>query len=245
MKYLTKDYIKKVSTVRILNSVKASDCAETTDDFSYYIEYKKQLDLYLKIAEKERGDTFDKEYEIYLFGNIIQNRQVLLEDLPKDVLNRLCEVRFLSLGFCRKKDLPLIKKSINNYIDEIDRLSEAANYFTESAIDCLPIDIELDFWADGILLNIYSKNGNYYMQFLNKKTLCIKNGEFLERESTVINRWDIDDVYSSWTKLLAAELYYKNKKFYLHCLFENRDMYERVKFWQLILKGDDVFSVND
>ena len=76
-----------------------------------------------------------------------------------------------------------------------------------------------------------------------RQGLCFTEGEIIERENGRIHRWNPNIPYSGLTQVVAGELYYRKKRFELHCLIESTDANNKTKLWYMTISGKEIKEV--
>lgn len=195
-------------------------------------EYKRNY-IYLNQERIESGKYygFDEKKGMRLFNEELKYKiETCRKILSKEILEEIADIRVFVLGKTSRK----VKEKLLPYIKELkkdsrERLREARRQ-TRAAERKLKQNLGVNEYEELILSGISQRQGNVYMKF-EMGGLCFTEGEIIERENGRIHRWNPNIPYSGLTQVVAGELYYRKKRFELHCLIESTDANNKTKLW--------------
>ena len=234
MRYLTTEWARNFKRIQIIFKTKPiSDFSENVD---FKELYNKQKELFLKrenlYVYDDENFTFDREYFSVLFDCIYEQNQKLIDELPKDVKDKLQNIAIIPLGYVLLSDKAIVESYATDERLRLEDVAKKADYFTECAADCLPYEIDFDDFKESPIDSVVAINDEYCVKFKNTALLAV-GVENVQGDDGIVEKWDKDNQYSGVTVLKAIELYTNDeRKIELHLLFENLDAYENSILWQ-------------
>ena len=233
MKYLTKEWYKKMqaSSLHILLKIdkRAEEYSEELYKEIYEIERQKYIkeqsrinDLLFKITSNVKKNNQKLNY-IENFNNI---QKLTIEDLkkklPQNIINEIKDIRVLALNYSSKKVYDLIKdysKENEKYVDdkfkEYIKLEKAT--FKEELSDFFD-----NSYHDCYIKKVKNNGKNISINFITgglteKDTLILENGRIILDENIEESTW------------LYEEVYKINNKYELHILaIKGEDLKEMI-----------------
>ncbi len=239
MKILTKKWAEKHEQVRVAYWLNEYDAQKTSYKDIKNMSRKNFYDVITKDVELARicqnTDIFDKLYK----AKIDRDKKALLF-LPKDVYNKIKDIKSVILGYANKEDKELLTSYASKILKVIEKEAEEANRLTKIAEDYLPEEFLLDKVIGELVFEEYSNGKDFFIN-IGGWTICIKDYQIIERENFKINKWVDSDPLTLWTSLEAAELHYISDNCYeLHFLLIDGDKHANEKYWYFTLKGTNV-----
>ena len=242
MKILTKKWAQMHEVVRVVHFLK---------------EFDEQKITYKEVNSMSKSDFCDdiaKNIElakVCLKTNIVKklykakierDRKILLS-LPKEVYNKIKDIKSVVLGYANSADKKLLTSFANQILNVIEKKADEANILTKKAEDYLLEEFILDEVVGELVYEEYTNGKNYYIS-IGSRDICIKDFKIIERENFKINKWDTNNPLTLCTALDAAELHYiSDKCFELHLLLVNGDKYKNEKYWYFTIQGTDIAFV--
>ena len=239
MKYLTKKWAKKYLQVKFIFNLKEIDTNAFTCE-SLNQDYKQQFFDELK-KDQEMFDTiFSLGISEKYYSAKIKRNQELIDGLELDINNKLKNAQSLIYGYAIKEDKALLFDYAYKVLKEIETLTEKARVDTESVINFLPEEFDVEEFIEDILLGTRVVDNSFYLDF-DGASICVENIKILQDDGLCVNKWDFENPLSAWTHVQAIELCYnEEKRFELHLLLCNGNTYEDVTFWCLTIQGTNV-----
>ena len=239
MKILTKKWVEKQEQVKFIDSLKEFNQQKHTYKD---IESKSKSNFNQDIAKDDEllkvclnTNIADKLYQ----AKIKKDKNTILS-LPKNVYNKISDIKLVILGYANKEDKELLTSYANKTLFALEKDAERANKSTEIAEDYLPEEFILDEIVGELVNKEYSSGKDYFIN-IGGLEICISDYQIIEREKFKINKWDNDNPLTLWTTLVASELHYiADNSFELHLLFLNGDKYANENYWYFTLKGSNV-----
>ena len=244
MKILTKKWAERHEQVRLSHRLKEFDANEITYED---IKGKSRKDFYDEIAKDvelaklcRKTNIADKLYQ----AKIERDRKVLLS-LPKDVYEKIKDVKSVVLGYANKEDKELLTTFTKKILKVVEEEAKEANSLTEIAEDCLPEEFILDEVVGELVYEEYSSGKDYFIK-IGGFEVCVEDYQIIEREDFKINEWEENNPLSLWTTLVAGELHYiSNECYELHLLLIDGEEYANETYWYFTLRGTNVKFVRD
>ena len=239
MKILTKKWAEKREQVRMVHSLKEFDVQTTSYESiigASRAEFCNSLSQDYELAKIcLRTDVVDKLYE----SRLERDRKLILS-LPKDVYNKITDIKSVILGYANDEDKKLLTAYADQALRVVEKEAEEANRLTEIAEDYLPEEFIVDEAVGELVYDEYSCGKDYFIN-VGCLRICVEDYQILEREEFKVNKWEEDNPLSLWTALDAAELHYLSNGCYeLHLMLVDGDKYANKKYWYFTLKGTNV-----
>lgn len=210
--------------------------------------YRKEFQ---KIHEQVQGNwknktvyEFNEEICKQQFEEQINARIENYKRLPREILEKIADIRVFSLGYASAE----VKRLLRGYCAELRRevrtIKEKAYKETDEAERLLSKKIGLNELEDFLIMSLEEKNGDLYLKNEYDSYLLIKDGKIIEGKDKTIYPYDEEKPNYPWSRVLATELHRVDGKFELHFLVENSNEIDKVDLWYLTLQGSDIIDLS-
>ena len=188
--------------------------------------------------------TFDQQLCERQFAEEMKQNEELYKNLPKEILNKIADIRVFALGYTTEE----VKKLLKPYCAKLQRLcretKNKAFANTDKAEASLSEKLNLNKYYETFLMDISEKNGDIYLNFDYGDILLIKKGKIIEGAGHKLYPFDIDAPNSGWSIIIAAELHRVNEYFELHFMVSNNNEFNQNDLWYLTLRGNNITQIN-
>lgn len=194
-------------------------------------------------ANGQAALVFDEKMAERRFDEIIRRQIDMYEYLPREILDKVADIRVMALGYVSAEVKRLLKPYCKNLKQKRDILDAQAAMETEQAEKLLSAELDVHNYKDLQLMGIEERDGDLFLEFDFGDKLYIKDGKILEQEQQKIYPWNADIPNSGWSRVRAAELQRIGERFEISFLMENKSEYEEITVWYLTLQGTDMREI--
>ena len=183
---------------------------------------------------------YDEESAKRRFDERIRAKIELCRQLPKEILDKVADIRMLALEYASEEVKQLLTPYCAKLRRTVQRIREKACAETNKAESYLSNVFGLNGYEDYLLTGLEEKDGDIYIKGERLDELIIKQGEIIEGKGQTIYAYNADRPNSPWSRVIATELHRTADKFELHFLISNSDEFDREELWDLTIRGVDV-----
>lgn len=193
---------------------------------------------------KHGAVAFDEPTARRQFDSRLRERQRLAQYLPREITEKIADIRVFALGYATAEVKELLKPFCGEQKRVSALLKEKAVRESGQAAEALSADIDPEKYTESFLSGIRLQGGNVCLAFdyLVGKGDCllIGNGEIVERELKDVYRWNADIPNSRWSRVVAAELHRADGRAEVHFLIVNKNEYDEHDYGYLTVRGTDI-----
>lgn len=210
MKYLTKEWYNTMQNTSHHLFLKEDIRASQYSEEYFQVLYK-----------KEENKWNSNEYKVIEFKDFFSdNMDMLKNNLPKSILNEVCDIRVLALNYATKEVIDKIKKFCKKNENIVQKAFDDYNKdFERQFRNCKPKFINEWGFHDCNIITFKKIDKDYHMNldntgsFTEINNVIFKNAKIIKQESDLNGTW--------W---LYDEIYKTDDKYEIHVLLWKEDL---------------------
>lgn len=222
MKYMTKQWYRDMQAVTILpHDLCVDPWAERYSESCFRKLYAQKKSQWLALRSElmaDWGEPFDSEAETSSFArNYRDQKRRLLLDLPKEILNRVADIRVLALGFCTEEIYSMCNAYVKNRMQSVDdRIRE---YKTYAELELKDVPFELAYFHDGVVKSLRRKSNSLVLEFddpeqcLSHNRIAFNNAVVMQQDGRLCGaEWLYSEIYKNTLGYEIHALLHRNGK---------------------------------
>ena len=214
-------------------------------------EERKQRTLckeaYIAVNKKriESGKFFKFDSELCK-RKFEENQRELIEVcnlLPKEILNKIADIRVFALGYASKEVMTLLRTYCKKLRKTVEDAIGAADTETDFAEKNLQEPIGFTEFKEINILGLEEKDGDIYIK-LEDENLIVKNGKITEGQCKPIFPYNREKPNCMWSRILVAELHLNKGVYEINFLMSTLNEIEKNELWYLTICGSDILKIS-